>query len=272
MPTPTESTVLDTPAGPFASLSWGAPEAPRRALLVHGFNQTAHSWAEVGPGLAKERRVLAFTQRGHGDSLRAPGQYGRDEMTADVGRVADAVGFDRFTLVGMSMGAVHALAYAARNPERVSRLVIVDYAPRVQSVGVDKIKMMLMRTWSSFDEAVAEVRMFNPRRSEENIRSRLSHTIVERDGRWRWKVDEAFAFERRFQKGTDDMWSVVDAVRCPALLVRGGESDLLTEESAEQLIERLGDARMVTIEGAGHSVAGDRPDEFVAAVSPFLDD
>lgn len=272
MPTPIEPTFVDTTAGRFVTLSWGDPSAASKLLLVHGFNQTAHSWVEVGPRLARDRHVVAFTQRGHGDSLRAPGHYGREEMTDDIARVADEAELSRFALLGMSMGAVHALCFAARHPSRVERLVIVDYAPRVQAGGVDKIKMMLMRTWSSFDEAVAEVHMFNPRRSEANIRERLRHTIREHEGRWRWKVDEAFATERRFSGKGDDMWAVVDAIECPTLLVRGGESDLLSEQAAEELITRLGDARLVTVEGAGHSVAGDQPAAFADAVGAFLNE
>jgi pimeloyl-ACP methyl ester carboxylesterase len=65
------------------------------------------------------------------------------------------------------------------------------------------------------------------------------------------------------------MWTELDALGCPALLVRGGASELLTAEMAEQVARRAR-AQLVTIAGAGHSVPGDRPAEFFAAVGPFV--
>ena len=65
------------------------------------------------------------------------------------------------------------------------------------------------------------------------------------------------------------MWSAVDRLACPVLVVHGGASDLLTAEMAERLAARA-HAELVTIEGASHSVAGDRPEEFFAAVAPFV--
>lgn len=259
---------LTTSDGQFHVLRWGS--GSRVMLLVHGFNQTAHSWEEVGPRLAElGATVVAFTQRGHGDSLRSPGNYSREVMTQDIGAVADVLELSSFTLVGMSMGAVHALGFAAEQPSRVERLVVVDYAPQVRSEGVDKIKLMLGRSWSSFDDAVAEVRLFNPRRSEENIRARLRHTIAERDGRWRWKVDLAFADEGRFQQASEDMWAVVERTPGPTLLVRGANSDLLDAETAQEMAQRLPGGELCVIPEAGHSVAGDNPDAFVAEVSAF---
>ena len=253
-------TFIDTDVGRFHVLSWGDPDSTRVTLLLHGFNQTAHSWAEVGPALPG--RVIAFDQRGHGDSMRS------DD---DVSRIVEALGVERLAVVGMSMGAVHATTFAAQHPQRVQALVVVDYAPEVETGGVDKIKLMLMRSWSNFDEEVTEVSMFNPKRSEANIRERLSHSLAQKeDGRWSWKVDTAFATESRFGEGAAPMWDNIRAVQCPTLVIRGADSDLLSADMAEKVCDALAAGTLVTIADAGHSVAGDNPKAFISAVAPFL--
>jgi pimeloyl-ACP methyl ester carboxylesterase len=266
------SHLLETPAGRFHVIEWGIDPRPQQVeLLLHGFNQTAHSWTEYAKQAAADARLVAMTQRGHGSSMRAAdGDYGRQTMVDDVIAVADALGLETFTLIGMSMGAVHAITLAAQHPGRVGRLVVVDYAPVVQTVGIDKIKAMVTMRWDSLDDAVRAVRMFNPRRSEENIRSRLRHTMAEQDdGRWGWVVDPAFGLQERFRQGPESMWANVAAVRCPTLLVRGQSSDILSPEMADKMIETLADGRLAVVPGAGHSVSGDNPTGFFEAVRSF---
>jgi non-heme chloroperoxidase len=253
-------------------LDHGSPDSPA-VVLVHGFNQTAHSWDEFADRLVRDGlRVLAFDQRGHGDSDRAAGgDYGREAMADDIAALATARGIDRFALVGMSMGAVHSVLAAVRHPDRVRALVLVDWAPEVEARGVGAIAKMAMLSFASIDEAVTAMHAFNPRRSLDNLRARLSHSMGPDDtGRWRWKVDAAgLGAHPRFREPPDSMWAAIDQIKCPTLLVRGAESDLLTSDMATRLAERAR-AQLVTIPGAGHSIAGDRPDDFFAAVRDHL--
>ncbi len=271
---------MTTPADRFVELAgqrlhyldWGQPGWPA-VVLLHGFNQTCHSWDELAARLAGEgHRVLALDQRGHGDSDRAlGGDYGREAMADDPVRLAEALSIAPFVTIAMSMGAVHAVLGAVRHPERVAAVVLVDWAPEVEARGVQVIASVAGLSWASFDEAVTAMLAHNPRRSEANIRARLRHSLGEDEtGRWRWKVDSAgLASHPRFREPAAAMWSVVDRLACPVLVIRGGESDLLTAPMAQQMRERTR-GKLVTIEGAGHSVAGDRPGEFFAAVAPFV--
>lgn len=261
---------VDTDAGRFQYLQWGDEDAPP-LLLLHGFNQTAHSWVELGEHLADRYRVIALTQRGHGDSLRAQ-DYSRATMVQDAVEVADAFGMQRFGLVGMSMGAVHAITLSTAHPERVKALVVVDYAPQVKREGVTKISSLVAVRFPSFEVAVQQTRAFNPRRSEDNIRQRLSHTMAQGpDGSWGFKVDLHMGKDGRFQEPPEVMWEQVRGVRCPTLVIRGAQSDLLEQDSAERMRDELDDGELAVVERAGHSVAGDNPEGFRDAAAPFLD-
>src|SRR5688572_18244223 len=144
-------------------LDWGG--APGRPLvLVHGAAQTAHSFDEVAPGLARDHHVLAIDQRGHGDTDWAPGSaYTREDFVADLVALLDAVRWPAATFVAMSLGGLNSMALAATHPERVRGLVIVDVVPTVERSGVQAIQRQLAtREFASFDEAVERAHAFNP--------------------------------------------------------------------------------------------------------------
>jgi esterase len=257
----------------FHYLDHGAAARPG-VVLLHGFNQTCHSWDELSPRLAADGfRVVALDQRGHGDSDRAAdGDYGREAMADDVARLADALAIERFTVVGMSMGAVHAALATVRHAERVSGLVLVDWAPEVEARGVRAIAQVAALSFPSFEASVAAMHAFNPRRSLDNLRARLAHSIGEgADGLWRWKVDAAgLGAHPRFREPPETMWRALEQVACPTLVIRGAESDLLDEASAARLTQTLRDGELCTIPAAGHSVAGDNPEAFYRVVAPFI--
>ena len=264
---------VDVQSGRFRWLEWGPDDqdAPT-LLLLHGFNQTAHSFEEVAARLDPRLRLIAYDQRGHGRSQWASdGDYGREAMTEDARQVAVARGLSRFVVAGMSMGAVHAIMLASRHPQHVEALIVIDYAPEVETIGVDRIKMVLMHRWDDFESAVAEVHRFNPRRELGNIRSRLGHTLRQMpDGRWAWAIDPALAISPRFGVPPETMWQEVESVRCPALLIRGAESDLVTQAKAEEFVRRLRDGRLGVVADAGHSVPGDNPAACAARIDDFV--
>jgi pimeloyl-ACP methyl ester carboxylesterase len=264
---------VDTTDGRFHCLDWGggANDARPALLLLHGFNQTAHSWDEVAPRLAEAYRVVAIDQRGHGETNAGGGDYGREAMAGDVANIAGALGIAAFALTGMSMGAVHAIVCATRAPH-VRCLAIVDYAPEIEARGVSAIRAMCARSWATFEDAVLDMHRFNPRRTLDNIRQRLRHSLRQApDGSWRWRVDPALAENERFHDSADVMWRFVESVPCPTLMIRGAESDILSDAAAGEMVRRLRRPEAVTVAGAGHTVAGDQPDAFCDAMLPFLD-
>jgi pimeloyl-ACP methyl ester carboxylesterase len=255
----------------FHYLDWGVAGG-RPLVLLHGGAQTAHSWDEVAPELTRDHHVLALDQRGHGDTDWAVGgQYARHDFVGDVGAFLDHRGWPAATLIGLSLGGLNALAFASAHPERVRGLVVVDVVPTIAPGGREAIGTQLaVREFASFEEAVERAHAFNPRRSLENIRERLHHGMRPLgDGRWSYKFDPAIAGGTA-EADLDRLWRDVRGLRGPVLLVRGAESPILTAEGAARFLREARDSRVVEVPGAGHSVMGDNPVGFLAAVRPFL--
>jgi pimeloyl-ACP methyl ester carboxylesterase len=253
-------------------LDWGTAGLPPLVCL-HGITQTAHSWDEVAPALARTHHVRALDQRGHGDSTWAPdGDYRIATQSHDVENFLRVIDAAPAVLVALSMGGLVAMTLAARAPDLLRALVVVDIAPEAQRRGVDNIRNFVAATdeLDHFEDFVTHAHAFNPRRTLDNIRERLRHNLQQLpSGRWTWKYDPALRNPARVGEGMGDLWQQVETIRCPVLIVRGGESDILAPEVAARFGGIVG-AEVRTVPGAGHSVMGDNPAGFLAAVAPFL--
>ena len=271
MPTPQDRTAAIGDLS-LHYLDWGTAGLPPLVCL-HGITQTAHSWDEVAPAFARTHHVRALDQRGHGDSTWAPdGDYRISTQSGDIERFLAATHAVPAILVALSMGGLVALTLAARRPELVRALVAVDIAPEVQRSGVDNIRSFVAATdeLDTFEDFVQRAHSFNPRRTLANIRERLRHNLKQLPtGRWTWKYDPQLRNPARVGEGMGDLWEKVATIRCPVLIVRGGESDILAPEVAAKF-GKIVKAEVRTVPGAGHSVMGDNPTGFLAAVEPFL--
>jgi pimeloyl-ACP methyl ester carboxylesterase len=259
----------------FHYVEWGESGRPP-IVCLHGITQTAHSWDEVAAGLAADYRVISIDQRGHGDSDWAPdGDYTRHTQAADLEAIRLALGLEEFVLAGMSMGGINAITYTAQHPEHVRALIVVDVSPEIEARGVEHIRQFIQQedVLPDFEDFVARAHAFNPRRSLDNIRSRLRYNLKQLpDGRWTWKYDPYLrspdrAFRTSLLAG---LWEDVRKIRCPTLIVKGAESDILSPAAAQKLQAAIPKSELVTIPGAGHSVMGDNPEAFVAATQAFL--
>ncbi|HVM95675.1 MAG TPA: alpha/beta hydrolase [Candidatus Acidoferrales bacterium] len=261
----------------FHYVEWGAAHAPP-VVCLHGITQTAHSWDEVADDLGRDHRVLCLDQRGHGDSdWASDGDYSRQTQAADVAAISEALALDRFVLMGMSMGGINSITFTALHAQKVRALVIVDVSPEIQAKGVENIRNFIQQedVLPSFDAFVERAHAFNPRRSLENIRSRLRHNLKQLpDGRWTWKYDPALRSPNRgFQASAlTNLWDDVNRIRCPTLIIKGGESDILSADSARKMQTAIPGSHLAEIPGAGHSVMGDNPAAFIKATRAFLSD
>ena len=261
----------------FHYLEWGDPSKPG-IILLHGFAQTAHSWDFVGLSLCEDYHLIALDQRGHGDTDWAPdADYSPAAYLRDLAAFTTSLAVDRPVVAGLSMGGRNAIAYAAGHSELMGGLVIVDFAPEFQRAGSEHIRKFVQDTdeLDSIDEFVSRVQAYNPRRSKRQIRGSIVHNIKQLpSGKWTWKYDRVLRQKDRSPKRDRDeierMWEQVDAVRCPTLVVRGANSNVVSAEAADNLRRRLDGARLATVPDAGHLVPGDNPVGFIAELRDFM--
>ncbi len=259
----------------FHYLEWGSPDRPALVLL-HGMGQTCHTWDFFSKAMSAHFRVLAFDQRGHGDSDWSPGRdYSRRAMVEDVAAFASGVGLQRFFLAGMSMGGMNSMVFAADHPERVEALVVVDIGPRIEKEGVRHIRDFMANNveFENLDEAAAVIHRFNPRRPLEAIRRYTCVYNLKQlpNGKWTWKYDSYFREGHRPPDAQmhDQLAAAAQRICCPTLVVKGAESDVFSLDGARELQSLVPGARFTLVPGAGHSVMGDNPAGFEAAVRDF---
>ena len=262
----------------FHYLDWGTQGLPP-VVFLHGGGLNAHTWDLVCAALRRERHCVALDQRGHGESEWSPQMdYSTESHVGDLEAFVDMLRLDRFVLVGMSLGGANALAWAGQHSRRLAGLVLVDVGPEVRADGIRKIAAFTSETTPlhSVDEFVERALAFNPRRNRELLRRSLLHNIRRMpDGRFMWKYDQRHrgkvdpdAIARRRAL----LWSAVDTVECPTLVVRGAQSDVFHDEDAERLAARFRQGRWVRIERAGHTVQGDNPADLLVSLRAFLDE
>ena len=264
-------------------LEWGDPASPD-VVLLHGGNQSAHSWDLVSLTLAPRYHVVAIDQRGHGDTeWPRDGEIGHHNMASDARGVIDLLGLDHPIVMGHSMGGIVTMTLLIANPGLGRKAVFVDIAPQLPdsdgqpSIGSQRIREFVRsaREFDSIDEFVDRVVDYDPFRSREHIRRTLIYNLMQRnDGKYVSKNDSRRALENRASNApaTAPMLPEVAAIECPALIVRGAESDILMPDHAECFAETLPQGRLVTVADCGHNVHSQNTAGFLAVVVPFIDE
>lgn len=260
----------------IAGDSWGPADGPL-VLLQHGGGQTRHAWKGTGQTLGKAGYcAVAFDARGHGDTDWAPdGLYGQDVMVRDLQCMVAALGNRRPVLVGASMGGGTSLVAAGEAHVDATALVLVDIAPNIEPDGVKNIQAFMSLKPEGFDslEEVAEaIGTYQPhRRRPPSLDGLAKNVRLGADGKYHWHWDPRFRTgTRNLEQRTKRLEACAANLELPTLLVRGGLSDLLSEEGAQAFLRLCPTAEYVNVTGAGHMVAGDRNDVFAVAVMEFL--
>ncbi len=264
----------------FHYLDWGNPHLPH-VVLLHGGSLQAHTWDPAALLLRERYHLVALSQRGHGDTEWTPeselDRDGGDLMLEDTRQFIEYLGYPSLTLVGMSMGGINTMRYAARHPERLTAVGIVDVAPESMRDGQVEMEAYRSETESlaSFEDFLDRSRRFMPHRAVEHLRYSLANALKQQaDGTWTWKQDHRPRLRRDDEAAraarADALWNDLRAIRQPTILFRGENSRILAPEVAERVIETVHDARLVVIPRATHNVHSDNPGDFAAALDRFL--
>lgn len=234
--------IMGTVAGHGLRLNyreWPGDGVP--VVLLHGVTGSSADWMATARGL-HGRRLLALDARGHGDSGWDPEEgYAGDHHFADVATALDGLGIERCHLAGFSMGGGVAMMTAAALPERVQSLTVVDSYPQpTMTPGSRRIAGWVSRfsggtAW--FDPAIA-------RRFAEQLEAGNENRL--------------------------DLWPLWEAIECPALIIRGEESDVLPASVAAEMLARLRGSRLHSIAGVAHGIPYVRPAELASVLRDFV--
>ncbi len=255
----------------LSALVWGSEEP--ELVLLHGGAQNAHTWDTVA--LALGRPLIAVDLPGHGHSDGgAAGSHAVGDNAADLATVVRRLAPHAKAVVGMSLGGLSALALAQRSPELVRRLVLVDITPGVTMQKAAAVTAFIdgPAAFASFDDLLARTIEHNPTRSVSSLRRGILHNAVQLDdGTWVWRYARFREGESGARPEFGDLWAAVSSLSVPVLLVRGmAPGSVVDDEDEAELLRRVPDAQVERVEGAGHSVQGDRPVELARLLEAFI--
>lgn len=260
----------------LAADAWGDPQG-QVVMLLHGGGQTRHAWKRTGEILgASGYYAVALDARGHGDSEWAQeGGYGYEVMIEDLKCVLASINKSAPILVGASMGGITSLIATGEAHIPTSALVLVDVAPNINPEGISKINEFMTQSpegFHSLEEIAQAISNYQPHRMRpQNLDGLAKNVRLGADGMYKWHWDPNY---RKVYRHDDQrrirLERAAKKLQVPTLLVRGGLSDVLSEEGAQALLQICPSASYVTVKGTGHMVAGDNNDIFADAVIEFL--
>lgn len=287
----TQTTVPDHRTG-FAEsgalrLHYRAFGAPGRTpvLIAHGMSYFSYDWIDVAAALASDRAVVAFDQRGFGESSWAPDQdYSPRAFASDIGAMLDHLGWPRAALVGHSMGGRNVTWFAGDHPDRVAAVVLVDWSPQISPAGSKRVRETngnLPDAFASVDAAMAYFGKDPHSPSGTRARARFEAFLrpvpggyaIKRDVFFRDRSREAMQAGRAPGLVADrekvDMWDRLARVAAPTLVLRGTRSDMFAADAVPKV--RAASPRVTLVElDSGHDVAGQNPAALIEHVRAFL--
>lgn len=240
---------------------WGDPANDRVVICVHGLTRNGRDFDDLARALSANYRVLCPDVVGRGRSawLADKGDYGYPLYCSDMAMLIARSGASQVNWVGTSMGGLIGMLLAAQPGSPLGKLVINDVGPFIPKASLDRLSMYVGKDprYNSFEEFEQYIRVvsqpFGP--LTDSQWRHLAQTNVQQhaDGRWGPIYDPAIGLA--FQSIQNDvvLWPYWDEVRCPTLLLRGRESDLLLKATADEMTHRGPRARFVEFPGIGHA-------------------
>ncbi len=272
-----------------SALVWGDTEP--EVVLIHGGAQNAHTWDTVA--LALNRPLVALDMPGHGRSDHRPShayppQSLADDLAVAIGQLAP----NAEAVVGMSLGGLAAICLAAEHPGLVRRLGIADVTPGTDRRKAEPVISFIdgPQYFESFEEILERTIKHNPGRSEVSLRRGVLHNAHELpDGRWTWNYDRIRGLQRddsdeqdpEVQDQTDQsdgttgvayggLWEKVSRITAPTALWRAGAWSVVDDDDVAEWRRRLPQSSYEVVEGAGHSIQGDKPLELASLIEQLL--
>jgi pimeloyl-ACP methyl ester carboxylesterase len=254
-------------------------------LCLHGFLDLGWAFHRIGPALAAAgHHVVAPDLRGHGETDRVGpgGYYHFMDYVLDVTDLVDSVARDRLAFVGHSMGGSIACYFSGAFPDRPWRVAALEGIRMAETpaeslpervaawvAGVHRARRTSPRVWPDVAAAARRVRQMDPLCPEDEARFIAEHGTRAVPGGFQFLHDPLHVTRGPYPYRLEVAAAMWSSVRCPVLLVDGSESERVPIDYPRRLAA-FRDARLVTIEGAGHMMMRHRPEEVAALLVDFL--
>ena len=241
----------------------GDPAGLPPLVIAHGLFGSARNWGVIAKRLSQSRQVTAVDMRNHGDSPRYNTNSHLD-MADDLAQVTPNHG----DILGHSMGGKAAMTFALKYPQNIRRIVIADIAPvaydHSQQSMIDAMRQVDLGSLQNRSDADAQL---TPHVEDPGVRAFLLQSLDVQARRWKLNLD---VLEADMDKilGFPELDGRFDG---PALFLSGANSTYVTPEHRPLIKSLFPNARFAKIPGAGHWLHADKPREFEAAVTAFLD-
>ena len=253
-------------------LEWGE-EGSRPMVLLHGSGDNAHVWDYFSSYASNHFRIIALDQRGHGNSdWPIPPAYELNDYVSDLIQLIETMQMNEIILMGHSIGALHATAYAAMKPEKVSALIHIDIEPCPPSWNKKYLRRLydtMPTLYDSVQDFVNQIQENSPFANKEMLFYLASFALSKKeDGKFYAKFDrEVLSHFDQY-----DLRPHLYSIRCPTLILRGEESRVTRREIALEMSKIISNSKLVEIPSATHPVHTDNPPKFQEAVLEFLND
>lgn len=236
-------------------------------ILLHGYTDSRHSWNLVLPRLPPRYRVIAISQRGHGNSSKPDAAYRIADFAGDIVAFLDAREIDRAIIVGHSMGSMVAQQVAIDNPDRVRGLVLTGafYVRPGNPILVDFWNQAVSTLPDQVDPRF--VREFQTSTVTKPLDPAFFATILGETERVPGHVWRA-AF-REFLR--TDLTARVGTITAPTLIIWGDQDAFSIRDDQDSLVTKIRGARLVSYEGIGHAANWEVPERFASDLVTFLD-
>lgn len=255
----------------MAYKEWGEEDNPNVLVCVHGVTRVSDDFDNLAQSLCKDYRVVCpdVVGRGRSGSLVNPQLYRLPQYVSDMvtllARVLANGERQSVDWFGTSMGGLIGMGLASLPDSPVSKLILNDIGPTLDSLAIQRIGDYIAQEvrFPTFKAGAEFVKMVSTTFGEHTDAEwhKLAADVLrqDRDGSWVRHYDMGLALP--FQSVTPEsakadeamLWAAYDAIRCPTLLVRGANSDLLSRETAEAMTQRGPKARLVEIANVGHA-------------------
>ena len=241
------------------------PEDAPVVVLSNSLGSTTSMWDAQADALAEHFRVVRYDTRGHGRSPVPQGPYDIDDLADDVVVLLDTLGVDRAHFVGLSLGGMTGMRLAARNPERVDRLVVLCTGARLDpaSAWLDRAATVREGGTSAVAEAVV-ARWFTPAHLEANpdVRAGCESVVAATPAEGYASCCEVIA--------AMDLREDLPAISAPTLAIAGADDPATPPPHLEAIADAVQDGRLLVVPDSAHLANAEQPRTITPAILAHL--